>query len=66
MKGNVVTVIFTCSLRDVREMNAYRTDSVRLSICFNSRATGRILIKIDMNVMPLKPTPDSYFLVSYN
>jgi hypothetical protein len=37
-----------------------------LSAWFNSRTAGRILIKYGMDVMSLKDTLKSYFLVSYN
>lgn len=36
--------------------------SVRLSSCFESKTTGRILLQFDMDIMTLELTPNSYFL----
>jgi hypothetical protein len=57
---------------DVYEMNVlvYRAGhvllSVRLSIYFNLRTAGRILIKFGMGIMTLDRIPNLYILISYN
>jgi hypothetical protein len=49
------------SLHGVHEMNADKAGHVCMSTCFNSRTTGHILIKYDMDIMPMEANPNSYF-----
>jgi hypothetical protein len=42
------------SLNYMHKPNAYKRNHVRPSVCFNSRNSGRILVKFGMNFMPLE------------
>jgi hypothetical protein len=40
--------------------------SFRLSSYFNCITAGRILIKFDVNIIPLKSTPRAFLIISCN
>jgi hypothetical protein len=53
-------VVIMYSLRDVREMNAYRPGRVRLHALFVYRTAGRILLKFATEIA-IEGTSNSYF-----
>jgi hypothetical protein len=48
------------------KMNPYRACRIYLSACFNSKTARRIFTKYGMDIMPLKATPNFYFLIFYD
>lgn len=51
------------SLHDVRDLNAYRTNDVCLSVCMFGLENCRTDFDIGVNVVPSEAAPKSYFLL---